>query len=129
MNKRLVPRRPLSASLGQLNEVGLPSAVILSDEGTVDLPSRKASALPNGIVSTGSAVTQLLSRGTDSSYDSALKSGKIDHLSSSAPGSPPDLYASVYVVLEILGGIRQCSDPKKAIRMKRGCRIHESRTF
>ncbi|XP_025052523.1 roquin-1 isoform X7 [Alligator sinensis] len=95
MNKRLVPRRPLSASLGQLNEVGLPSAAILSDEGAVDLPSRKSSALPNGIVSTGSTVAQLISRGTDSSYDSALKPGKIDHLSSSAPGSPPDLLESV----------------------------------
>ncbi|XP_065411752.1 roquin-1 isoform X10 [Chrysemys picta bellii] len=95
MNKRLVPRRPLSASLGQLNEVGLPSAAILSDEGAVDLPSRKSSALPNGIVSTGSTVTQLISRGTDSGYDSALKPGKIDHLSSSAPGSPPDLLESV----------------------------------
>lgn len=93
MNKRLVPRRPLSASLGQLNEVGLSSAAILSDDGTVELPNRKPSALPNGIVSAGSGVTQLISRGTDSSYDSALKPGKIDHLSSSAPGSPPDLYA------------------------------------
>ncbi|XP_074164494.1 roquin-1 isoform X1 [Sminthopsis crassicaudata] len=91
MNKRLVPRRPLSASLGQLNEVGLPSAAILSEEGTVDLPSRKPTALPNGIVSAGNAVTQLIPRGTDSSYDSGLKPGKIDHLSSSAPGSPPDL--------------------------------------
>ncbi|XP_008107137.1 roquin-1 isoform X1 [Anolis carolinensis] len=91
MNKRLVPRRPLSASLGQLNEVGLSAAAILSDEGAVDLPSRKPSALPNGIVSTGSTVTQLISRGTDSSYDSTLKPGKIDHHSSSAPGSPPEL--------------------------------------
>ncbi|XP_025918349.1 roquin-1 isoform X10 [Apteryx rowi] len=95
MNKRLVPRRPLSASLGQLNEVGLPSGAILSDEGGVDLPSRKTSALPNGIVSTGSTVTQLISRGTDSSYETALKPGKMDHLSSSAPGSPPDLLDSV----------------------------------
>ncbi|XP_047303062.1 roquin-1 isoform X11 [Homo sapiens] len=91
MNKRLVPRRPLSASLGQLNEVGLPSAAILPDEGAVDLPSRKPPALPNGIVSTGNTVTQLIPRGTDPSYDSSLKPGKIDHLSSSAPGSPPDL--------------------------------------
>ncbi|XP_074924022.1 roquin-1 isoform X6 [Chelonoidis abingdonii] len=95
MNKRLVPRRPLSASLGQLNEVGLPSAAILSDEGAVDLPSRKSSALSNGIVSTVSTGTQLISRGTDSGFDSALKPGKIDHLSSSAPGSPPDLLESV----------------------------------
>uniref|UniRef100_A0A8B9G555 Ring finger and CCCH-type domains 1 n=1 Tax=Amazona collaria TaxID=241587 RepID=A0A8B9G555_9PSIT len=95
MNKRLVPRRPLSASLGQLNEVGLPSGAILSEEGGVDLPSRKTSALPNGIVSTGSTVTQLISRGTDSSYETALKPGKMDHLSSSAPGSPPDLLESV----------------------------------
>ncbi|XP_059710491.1 roquin-1 isoform X9 [Haemorhous mexicanus] len=95
MNKRLVPRRPLSASLGQLNEVGLPSGAILSEEGGVDLPNRKTSALPNGIVSTGSTVTQLISRGTDSSYESALKPGKMDHLSSSAPGSPPDLLESV----------------------------------
>ncbi|XP_062989901.1 roquin-1 isoform X3 [Elgaria multicarinata webbii] len=95
MNKRLVPRRPLSGSLGQLNEVGLSAAAIISDEGVVDLPSRKPSALPNGIVSTGSAVTQLIARGTDSSYESALKPGKIDHHSSSAPGSPPDLLESV----------------------------------
>uniref|UniRef100_A0A8C0VF83 Ring finger and CCCH-type domains 1 n=1 Tax=Cyanistes caeruleus TaxID=156563 RepID=A0A8C0VF83_CYACU len=95
MNKRLVPRRPLSASLGQLNEVGLPSGAILSEEGGVDLPNRKTSALPNGIVSTGSTVTQLISRGTDSSYETALKPGKMDHLSSSAPGSPPDLLESV----------------------------------
>ncbi|KAM9128959.1 roquin-1 isoform 2-T4 [Pangshura tecta] len=95
MNKRLVPRRPLSASLGQLNEVGLPSAAILSDEGAVDLPSRKSSALSNGIVSTVNTGTQLISRGTDSGYDSALKPGKMDHLSSSAPGSPPDLLESV----------------------------------
>ncbi|XP_057886683.1 roquin-1 isoform X9 [Melospiza melodia melodia] len=95
MNKRLVPRRPLSASLGQLNEVGLPSGAILSEEGGVDMPNRKTSALPNGIVSTGSTVTQLISRGTDSGYESALKPGKMDHLSSSAPGSPPDLLESV----------------------------------
>uniref|UniRef100_A0A803WFJ8 RING-type E3 ubiquitin transferase n=1 Tax=Ficedula albicollis TaxID=59894 RepID=A0A803WFJ8_FICAL len=95
MNKRLVPRRPLSASLGQLNEVGLPSGAILSEEGGVDLPNRKTSALPNGIVSTGSTVTQLISRGTDSGYETALKPGKMDHLSSSAPGSPPDLLESV----------------------------------
>ena len=92
MNKRLVPRRPLSASLGQLNEVGLPSAAVLPDEGAVDLPSRKTPALPNGIVSAGNTVTQLIPRGTDPTYDSSLKPGKIDHLSSSAPGSPPDLY-------------------------------------
>ncbi|XP_044925660.1 roquin-1 isoform X4 [Mustela putorius furo] len=95
MNKRLVPRRPLSASLGQLNEVGLPSAAVLPDEGAVDLPSRKTPALPNGIVSAGSTVTQLIPRGTDATYDSSLKPGKIDHLSSSAPGSPPDLLESV----------------------------------
>uniref|UniRef100_A0A8C5TZ95 RING-type E3 ubiquitin transferase n=1 Tax=Malurus cyaneus samueli TaxID=2593467 RepID=A0A8C5TZ95_9PASS len=95
MNKRLVPRRPLSASLGQLNEVGLPSGAILSEEGGVDLPNRKTSALPNGIVSTGSTVTQLISRGTDSGYETTLKPGKMDHLSSSAPGSPPDLLESV----------------------------------
>lgn len=95
MNKRLVPRRPLSASLGQLNEVGLPSPSVLPDEGAVDLPSRKAPALPNGIVSAGSTVTQLIPRGTDPSYDSSLKPGKMDHLSSSAPGSPPDLLESV----------------------------------
>lgn len=98
MNKRLVPRRPLSASLGQLNEVGLPAAAIISDEATVDLPNRKPSTLPNGIVSPGSAVTQLISRGTDSSYDSVMKPGKMDHHSSSAPGSPPDLYASILFI-------------------------------
>lgn len=92
MNKRLGPRKPLSASMGQLNEVGLPSAAILPDEGAVDLPNRKPPALPNGIVSAGNTVTQLIPRGTDPSYDSTLKPGKMDHLSSSAPGSPPDLY-------------------------------------
>ncbi|XP_038204891.1 roquin-1 [Arvicola amphibius] len=94
MNKRLVPRRPLSASLGQLNEVGLPSAPMLPDESAVDLSSRKPPALPNGIVSAGSTVTQLIPRGTDPSFDSSLKPGKLDHLSSSAPGSPPDLLES-----------------------------------
>ncbi|XP_023609720.1 roquin-1 isoform X6 [Myotis lucifugus] len=95
MNKRLGPRRPLSASMGQLNEVGLPSAAILPDEGAVDLPSRKPPSLPNGIVSAGNTVTQLIPRGTDPSYDSTLKPGKMDHLSNSAPGSPPDLLESV----------------------------------
>ncbi|EHB11412.1 Roquin [Heterocephalus glaber] len=84
----------LSSARG-LNEVGLPSAAILPDEAAVDLPSRKASALHNGIVSAGNTVTQLIPRGTDPSYDSSLKPGKIDHLSSSAPGSPPDLLESV----------------------------------
>ncbi|XP_029473576.1 roquin-1 isoform X3 [Rhinatrema bivittatum] len=95
MNKRLVPRRPLSASLSQLNDVGLTTGPILSDEGPVDMPSRKPSGLPNGIVPTGNVVTQLIPRGTDSGYDPTLKPGKIDHLSSSAPGSPPDLLESV----------------------------------
>ncbi|XP_073449531.1 roquin-1 isoform X2 [Aquarana catesbeiana] len=94
MNKRLVPRRPLSASLGQLNEVGLPTGAIHSDEGPMDLPSRKQAGLPNGIVS-GSSVTQLISRGTDSGYESVLKPVKLDHLSNSAPGSPPELLDSV----------------------------------
>ncbi|XP_018411045.1 PREDICTED: roquin-1 isoform X2 [Nanorana parkeri] len=94
MNKRLVPRRPLSASLGQLNEVGLPTGAIHSDEGPMDLPGRKQAGLPNGIVSGGS-VTQLISRGTDSGYESVLKPVKLDHLSNSAPGSPPELHDSV----------------------------------
>ncbi|XP_053549243.1 roquin-1 isoform X3 [Bombina bombina] len=94
MNKRMVPRRPLSASLGQLNEVGLPSGSIHSDEGSIDLPSRKQTGLPNGIVS-GNSVTQLISRGTDSGFESVLKPVKLDHLSSSAPGSPPELYVSM----------------------------------
>ncbi|XP_068095186.1 roquin-1 isoform X2 [Hyperolius riggenbachi] len=94
MNKRLVPRRPLSASLGQLNEVGLPPGAIHSDEGPMDLPSRKQAGLPNGIVS-GQSVAQLISRGTDSGYESVLKPVKVDHLSSSAPGSPPELLDSV----------------------------------
>ncbi|XP_063795751.1 roquin-1 isoform X2 [Pseudophryne corroboree] len=94
MNKRLVPRRPLSASLGQLNEVGLPTGGIHSDDGPMDLPSRKQGGLPNGIVS-GSSVTQLLSRGTDSGYDSGLKPLKMDHISNSSPGSPPELLDSV----------------------------------
>ncbi|XP_018116421.1 roquin-1-like isoform X1 [Xenopus laevis] len=92
MNKRLVPRRPLSASLGQLNEVGLPIGV--PDEGPMDLPPRKPSGLPNGIMP-GSSVTQLISRSTDSSFESVLKPVKLDHLSSSAPGSPPELHDSV----------------------------------
>ncbi|KAE8610354.1 hypothetical protein XENTR_v10012094 [Xenopus tropicalis] len=89
MNKRLVPRRPLSASLGQLNEVGLPIGA--PDEGPMDLPPRKPSGLPNGIV----PGTQLISRSTDSGFESVLKQVKLDQLSSSAPGSPPELLDSV----------------------------------
>lgn len=103
MNKRLAPRRPLSASLGQLNEVGLPSAAILPDESAVEMPNRKPPALPNGIVSAGGSATQLIPRGTDPSYDAGLKPGKLDHLSSSAPGSPPDLY------VVFLNCFRSCS--------------------
>lgn len=91
MNKRLVPRRPLSASLGQLNEVGLPTGAMHPDDGPMDLPNRKQGALPNGIVSGGS-VTQLIPRSTDSGYESVMKPVKLDHLSNSAPGSPPELY-------------------------------------
>ncbi|XP_055964586.1 roquin-1 [Sorex fumeus] len=91
MNKRLVPRRPLSASLGQLNEVGLPAAALLPEEGAVDLPGRKTPALPNGIVAAGTTVAKLIPRGTEPGYDASLKPGKMEHLSSSAPGSPPDL--------------------------------------
>ncbi|KAM8930947.1 roquin-1 isoform 2-T2 [Pelodytes ibericus] len=94
MNKRLVPRRPLSASLGQLNEVGITSGAIHSDEGSMEIQSRKQTGLPNGIVSAGS-VTQLISRGTDSGFESVLKPVKLDHLSNSAPGSPPELLESV----------------------------------
>uniref|UniRef100_A0A8C5R7C6 RING-type E3 ubiquitin transferase n=1 Tax=Leptobrachium leishanense TaxID=445787 RepID=A0A8C5R7C6_9ANUR len=94
MNKRLVPRRPLSASLGQLNEVGLPSGTIHSDEGPMDLQTRKQTGLPNGIVS-GNSVTQLISRGTDSGFESVLKPVKMDHLSNSAPGSPPEMLDNV----------------------------------
>ncbi|KAG8436851.1 hypothetical protein GDO86_007801 [Hymenochirus boettgeri] len=93
MNKRLVPRRPLSASLGQLNEVGLPIGAPHSDEGPMDLPTRKQSGLPNGIVP-GSSVTQLISRSTDSGFESVLKPVKLEHLSTSAPGSPPELLDS-----------------------------------
>lgn len=106
MNKRLVPRRPLSASLGQLNEVGLPSAPMLPDESAVDLSSRKPPSLPNGIVSAGSTVTQLIPRGTDPSFDSSLKPGKLDHLSSSAPGSPPDLYVFTFLPCKLNRGKR-----------------------
>lgn len=106
MNKRLVPRRPLSASLGQLNEVGLPSAPMLPDESAVDLSSRKPPALPNGIVSAGSTVTQLIPRGTDPSFNSSLKPGKLDHLSSSAPGSPPDLYVFTFLPCKLNRGKR-----------------------
>lgn len=104
MNKRLVPRRPLSASLGQLNEVGLPSAPILSDESAVDLSNRKPPALPNGIASSGSTVTQPIPRGTDPSFDSSLKPVKLDHLSSSAPGSPPDLYVFKFLPCKLSRG-------------------------
>ncbi|KAM4722006.1 roquin-1 [Rhinophrynus dorsalis] len=94
MNKRLVPKRPLSTSLNQLNEVGLSTGGMHSEEGPMDLPSRKQAGLPNGIVS-GSPVTQLISRGTDSGFESVLKTVKLDHLSSSAPGSPPELLDNV----------------------------------
>ncbi|XP_056388011.1 roquin-1 isoform X1 [Hyla sarda] len=94
MNKRLVPRRPLSASLGQLNEVGLPPGAMHPDDGPMDLPNRKPGALPNGIVS-GSSVTQLIPRSTDSGYESVMKPVKLDHLSNSAPGSPPEMLDSV----------------------------------
>ncbi|XP_053325129.1 roquin-1 [Spea bombifrons] len=94
MNKRLVPRRPISNSLGQLNEVGLPTGTIHSDEGPMDLQSRKQPGLPNGIVS-GGPVTQLISRGTDSGFESVLKPVKLDQLSSSAPSSPPEMLEAV----------------------------------
>lgn len=95
MNKRLVPRRPLSASLGQLNEVGLPATAILPEEAGLELPSRKAPTLPNGIVATGGTVAKLIPRGTEPGYEASLKPGKMEHQSSSAPGSPPDLLDSV----------------------------------
>ncbi|XP_014342758.1 roquin-1 [Latimeria chalumnae] len=87
MNKRLAVHRPLSKSLTQLTEVGLPPAPGLLPEETIDLGSRKPPTLPNGIVSTGA---QLISRGTDSGFESTLKPGKMEHVSISAPGSPPD---------------------------------------
>uniref|UniRef100_A0A8C9VIE1 RING-type E3 ubiquitin transferase n=1 Tax=Scleropages formosus TaxID=113540 RepID=A0A8C9VIE1_SCLFO len=99
MNKRLAARRPLSQSLTQLNEVGHPcSPVLLPEEGgTVEAVTHKASPLTNGIVTagSGSALTQLISRGTDPAYDAARKSVKLDTGSLSAPGSPPDSLDSV----------------------------------
>ncbi|MGH0130552.1 UNVERIFIED_CONTAM: hypothetical protein FKN15_062517 [Acipenser sinensis] len=90
MNKRLAARRPLSQSLTQLNEVGLSG--LLSDDGGLEGAVRKPSSLTNGIVAAGSGghMPQLISRGTDCSYDTGLKPGKMEHLSISAPGSPPD---------------------------------------
>ncbi|XP_058887889.1 roquin-1-like isoform X1 [Acipenser ruthenus] len=95
MNKRLAARRPLSQSLTQLNEVGLSG--LLSDDGGLEGAVRKPSSLTNGIVAAGSGghMPQLISRGTDCSYDTGLKPGKMEHLSISAPGSPPDLLDSV----------------------------------
>ncbi|XP_048846104.1 roquin-1 [Brienomyrus brachyistius] len=94
MNKRLTARRQLSQSLTQLNEVGHPcSPGLLPDDGSlVDTVAHKASSVTNGIVAagSGSSLNQLISRGTDSAYDSTRKPAKLDSVSLSAPGSPPD---------------------------------------
>ncbi|KAG2464141.1 RC3H1 protein, partial [Polypterus senegalus] len=87
MNKRLAARRTLSQSLTQLTDLGLPnSSGLVADEGGLETTLRKPPSLTNGIVpSPGSSMSQLISRGTDSSYEPGLKP-----LSISAPGSPPD---------------------------------------
>ncbi|XP_036410001.1 roquin-1-like isoform X2 [Megalops cyprinoides] len=90
MNKRLAARRPLSQSLTQLNEEGVPCSPGLLPEDAVALEglARK----PNGIAvaGPGSALTPLISRGTDSAYDTARKPIKMETVSPNGPGSPPD---------------------------------------
>lgn len=85
MNKRLPTRK----SLSQLND--LDSG--LSDECLVmeGLPN-KATLVTNGILSVppGSGLSHLVSRGSDVSYDSARKLGKLDSENLSGPESPPD---------------------------------------
>ncbi|XP_036376727.1 roquin-1a isoform X2 [Megalops cyprinoides] len=99
VNKRLAARRPLSQSLTQLNEVGLPCSpgLLPEDGGAVEGMGRKPSAIVNGITAAGpgSTLTQLISRGTDPAYDTGRKSGKMDPVSQSVPGSPPDSLDSV----------------------------------
>ncbi|KAJ8371976.1 hypothetical protein AAFF_G00297980 [Aldrovandia affinis] len=91
MNKRLAARRPLSQSLTGLNEIGGPCSpgLLPEDLGPLEGVPRKPSPLTNG-----SALTQLISRGADPAYDPAYdparKAGKMEALSLSAPGSPPD---------------------------------------
>ncbi|KAG7487822.1 hypothetical protein MATL_G00027530 [Megalops atlanticus] len=99
VNKRLAARRPLSQSLTQLNEVGLPCSpgLLPEDGGAVEGLGRKPSAIVNGITAAGpgSTLTQLISRSTDPAYDTGRKSGKMDPVSQSVPGSPPDSLDSV----------------------------------
>ncbi|KAJ8395477.1 hypothetical protein AAFF_G00032110 [Aldrovandia affinis] len=93
VNKRLAARRPLSQSLTQLKEAGLPCppGMVPDDDVCLEV-CRKPSSLTNGIVSAGSGSALahgLVSRGTDLGYDPPRKASKMDP-SLSAPGSPPD---------------------------------------
>ncbi|XP_061093400.1 roquin-1a isoform X2 [Conger conger] len=93
VNKRLAARRPLSQSLTQLKEVGLPcSPGMQQEDESMEVLGRKPSSLTNGIVAAGpgSPLTQLISRGADPAYNPGCKPVKIDAVSLSAPGSPPD---------------------------------------
>ncbi|KAG7456766.1 hypothetical protein MATL_G00239440 [Megalops atlanticus] len=89
MNKRLAARRPLSQSLTQLNEEGVPCSpgLLPEDAGALEGLARK----PNGItVGPGSALAPLISRGADSAYDTGRKPMKMEAVSPNVPGSPPD---------------------------------------
>ncbi|XP_041063856.1 roquin-1-like isoform X1 [Carcharodon carcharias] len=95
-NKRLAAGRPLSQSLTQLSKVGgvMPvTSSTLSDEGSLETGTKPVS-IQNGMVAASSSIAQLISRGTDCTYDIAMKSGKMSDMSMSAPGSvsgsPPD---------------------------------------
>lgn len=75
MNKRLAARLPGSGGL-------------LPDDPLDVAVTRKPSPLTNG--TGGSSLPQLIARGTDS-YELLRKPVKMDGVSSSAPGSPPDV--------------------------------------
>ncbi|XP_062868694.1 roquin-1a isoform X2 [Trichomycterus rosablanca] len=89
MNKRLPTRKPLSQSLTQLNELdsGLPDDCLV-----VEGLGHKPAMVTNGILSVppGSGLSHLVSRGSDVSYESARKLGKLDSENLSGPESPPD---------------------------------------
>ncbi|XP_056599326.1 roquin-1 [Triplophysa dalaica] len=77
MNKRLAARVPCTPGL-------LPEEVIPLE------PGQKPSTLTNGIAGPGTHLPQLISRGTDPSTYEILLKNKMDGISLSAPGSPPD---------------------------------------
>lgn len=77
MNKRLAARVPCTPGL-------LPEEVIPLE------PGQKPSTLTNGIAGPGTHLPQLIPRGTDPSTYEILLKNKMDGISLSAPGSPPD---------------------------------------